>query len=647
MSILKTSIIITLAITLLCLGGYVSAKNHMKSNQYENKHHLKNLSSECAPALAHATLTVNNVIAHVGAGGEIFFDSDVNSGGYEVPKNSGIYSIFAGANWMGAQNEEGNLKLAATTYRKGPAGTALDDFWPGPLNDDGTTTKDQCALYDKIWSITKAEIADFKLDIQDGTLDMELSDDFLNWEGPFVDEDGDEAYQPQNGDYPDIRGDEARWYVINDKGNVHTASQGEALGVEIATMVYAFNTNELNHSTFVEYTINNKSGDNYNNTYFGTWLDPDLGEFSDDYIGCDTLRNLAICYNGDDFDDQGSNPSSPSGYGANPPFVGLQIIDGIQNEAGLKLGMTSFIYYKDEALEGETNPQTDPKAATEFYQFLKGEWKDGTPLSYGREGFNMGSPDVTTYAYPGEPSNSQGWSECVEANEAGDRKFVVASGPFEMTAGSVKNLTQAVIWTRPVGAFAGGCPSFDGIQKLADFVLDFYDSNLIEGDGSPVITIDGPSEIIIPFGSESWDLPNATASDGLDGTLPVTVNISQVDVNTPGEYLVTYSAFDSDGNTTIEILTVIVSDDVAVDNLMQYQIKVYPNPVIDFVQFNLEGIEADVLELYTLNGQLLNTFNLNSNQINQINLKHFDSGMYVYQLLNQQQAIFNGRLVKQ
>jgi len=645
MSVLKALKIITILFVLMAMVWNINAKNQSQAG-IQKKANLKKFSSDCAPALAHDTLTINNAKAHLGTGGEIFFNAGVNSGGYEIPKNGNIYSIYAGANWMGAEDETGNLKIAATTYRKGPMGISLDDFWPGPLNDDGTTDTIQCANYDKIWSLTKAEIVDFKMDFEDGTLDMELTEDFLDWEGPFIDEDGDGEYIPANGDYPDIRGEEAKWYVINDKGNVHSASQGEALGVEIATMVYAFSTIGLENTTFVDYTITNKSGDNYNNTYFGTWLDTDLGHFLDDYVGCDTLRNLAICYNGDDFDEPGSNPDSPSGYEENPPFLGLQIIDGILNEAGIKLGMTSFIYYKDEDLEQEITPQTDPKVASDYYQFLKGEWKDRTPISFGKEGYNIGNSDVTKYAYPGEPSNDLGWSECVEENMAGDRQFVVSSGPFEMPAGSVKNLTQAVLWTRAFGAFDDGCPSFEGIQKIADYVSDFYDTNLLEGGGAPIITIDGPTEITIQLGSESWDLPSATATDALDGVLPVTVNLSQVDVNTPGEYIVTYSTFDSDGNTSLVTVTVIVDDGVGIEDVISHNISLYPNPAVDYIKFNLEGTQADALKLFTLNGQLINTYNISANQTKQIDLRSLKSGIYMYSLTNQQQLIAQGRFVK-
>ena len=33
--------------------------------------------------------------------------------------------------------------------------------------------------------------------------------------------------------------------------------------------------------------------------YFGQWVDPDLGYYLDDYVGCDVSLGLGICYNGD------------------------------------------------------------------------------------------------------------------------------------------------------------------------------------------------------------------------------------------------------------------------------------------------------------------------------------------------------------
>jgi hypothetical protein len=38
-------------------------------------------------------------------------------------------------------------------------------------------------------------------------------------------------YEPQFGEYPDIDGDQAIFWVYNDKGNIHTESGGDAIGV--------------------------------------------------------------------------------------------------------------------------------------------------------------------------------------------------------------------------------------------------------------------------------------------------------------------------------------------------------------------------------------------------------------------------------
>ena len=69
--------------------------------------------------------------------------------------------------------------------------------------------------------------------------------------------------------------------------------------------------------SFYKYQILNRSNVVLNDTYFGQWVDPDLGNAVDDYVGCDVNRGLGFCYNGD-ADDDGAG-----GYGVNPPAVGV------------------------------------------------------------------------------------------------------------------------------------------------------------------------------------------------------------------------------------------------------------------------------------------------------------------------------------
>ena len=62
--------------------------------------------------------------------------------------------------------------------------------------------------------------------------------------------------------------------------------------------------------TFYSYKIINRSTETLNETYFGQWVDPDLGNYQDDYVGCDVELGLGYCYNGDADDDWGSNDNN-------------------------------------------------------------------------------------------------------------------------------------------------------------------------------------------------------------------------------------------------------------------------------------------------------------------------------------------------
>jgi hypothetical protein len=147
-----------------------------------------------------------------------------------------------------------------------------------------------------------------------------------------VDVDGnDEQYSPQAGDYPDIRPiegggepDQAIWWVINDKGDVHTETGGLAIGLEIQMMAFAFSTsNAINDMTFYKYKVINKSGQNIHDTYHGS-----MGRCGSRLCQGRLCRlrygaRLGYSYNADPDDE-----SNLGGYGAHPPVFGIDFFQG-------------------------------------------------------------------------------------------------------------------------------------------------------------------------------------------------------------------------------------------------------------------------------------------------------------------------------
>jgi hypothetical protein len=73
---------------------------------------------------------------------------------------------------------------------------------------------------------------------------------------------------------------------------------------------------------------------------------------------------------------------------------------------------------------------------------------------------------------------------------------------------------------------------------------------------APVITLNGSNPLTVECGTAFVD-PGATASDACAGAVPA-VPSGSVDVNTPGDYTITYTATDPSGNTATATRTVTV-----------------------------------------------------------------------------------------
>lgn len=484
-------------------------------------------SAGCTPPLTTTYMDLNNVSAMIHTAGNLWQVPGQNYAQYEVPKNSGIMALFTSALWLGGTDVNNQLKLAALRYRNG------QDYWTGPLsNGFAETDYANCKKYDKHFITAQDEIREFdawytagEQDAENGTNtqnelypgykipdiikewpahgDVSLGQDY--YLAPFYDRNGDGEYRWEDGDYPwhdinktkeckidrdvSLYGDINYWWVMNDKGNIHTETGADPIGMEIRAQAFAFASNdEVNNMTFYNYELINRGTQTLFNTYFGYFTDGALGDPFDDYVGCDVNRGLAYYYNGDNFD--GDN-SGFKGYGENPPAVGVDFFegpyqdnDGIDNAYGIgpdealngigygdsivdneRFGMRRFLYYSNTG-QGNIN-QTDPIAAADYYNYLRGFWKDGTPFYYGGSG-HISDPDANTavpceFMFPGDTDPlgwgtggvpQPAWTEQSAGNPPYDRRFVQSAGPFVLKPGSVNNITVGVVWARATGGDA-------------------------------------------------------------------------------------------------------------------------------------------------------------------------------------------------
>lgn len=529
-------------------------------------------AAACAPAVGIATLASNNVEALIETGGSMWQNRQTSRAAYEVPKvdeGNGPCAIYAGALWMGGVSPDQQLKLAAVTFRANG-----NDFWPGPLTNDGTAevTSDICQQYDRFFvsGRRQAELHRLWFDLQDSPGDLagafpdgySIPGYFFDYPAmgntaagqdlylaPFYDYDGDGFYNPDQGDYPwydflreidcklrrredivPLFGDSTYYWIFNDKGNIHTESQGLPIGMEIRAQAFAFSTtDEINNMTFLNYVLINQGTQTLTNTYFGSWVDPDMGTSVDDYVGCDVRRGLGYCYNGDDFDEpSGSSP----GYGENPPAVGVDFFEGpYQDEDGVdnplttdiidaqdslgipyrglgigygdgiadneRFGMRRFVYYNNS-----NNPiNGEPDVPQHFYNYMRGIWKNNAKMTYGGNGAGQLSGNTTIeadYMFPGESdplhwgtggTTVPTWSEESTGIPPADRRFIQAAGPFTLEPGDYNNITLGVVWAR---AFSGDAyESVNLLREADDKAQALFDNcfELVSGPDAPDVTV--------------------------------------------------------------------------------------------------------------------------------------------------------------
>ncbi len=492
------------------------------------------ITANCQPATAYTELNINNVRAGLMTGGDIWWD--LSNGRYEVPKievgsgETSVSSLFAGALWIGGIDQLGQLKIAAQTYRQ-----TGNDFWPGPLDENGEVEEETCGDFDRFFEVKGENIAALREIFSDETVSYvsptDISQDVLLWPGkdnphliaqgfnlpenknlaPFFDLNADGVYDPTEGDYPvidtdcsGVYADQMIWWIFNDKGDNHTATGGEAIGLEIGALAFAFATNdEVNNMTFYKYEVNNTASTSLDSVYFGQWVDPDLGQYDNDYVGCNVDAGLGIVYNGESTDNLYDEI----------PMLGVDFFRGPKKFIGVnedgedeyeELGMSAFVYYNND-----DSPQGNPRSASDFYGYLSGYWRNGTPLTYGGNGTEAGEP--YPYMFPDDPSDTSPtvWSECAVNNPPADRRFLQVSGPFELLPTSVDDVIVGVVWVRDGVEYP--CPSFQPLLKADAKAQALFDScfKLVNGPDAPDMSIiELDKELIISLYNEGGNNAN-------------------------------------------------------------------------------------------------------------------------------------------
>ena len=515
----------------------------------------------CVRPVKQVDMQVNNVRARLLTGGDIWSEA-----AYIVPKPAPgtlpVSALFAGGVWIGGVDRSGNIKLSGVTYR-----SQGFDFFAGPLDISGTTEQTQCQDWDRFFSVKGVNVVNhfnnLIRSIETGIpIDCDsIPEDVRYWPGQgnpywrekynfnlpdqtlgaFWDQDGDNIYDPCFGDFPliDIRGcepdnlkeakelipDEMVFWIYNDNGGPQTLSGVNKIQMEVQVQSFAYSTNdEINDMTFYRYKLINKASEDIIDCYFSMWIDPDLGCYADDYIGCDVGRSLAYVYNQDAVDGtSGTACNGVNTYGTTVPILGMDYFRGplgpkvfkrdpitnipilrpvidengdtvkvngvvklvkvlLEPEQGsgqqdtlVELGMTSFTYSENGGIGSPPPATQDPQRGREdgFYNYIRGFWADGTPFTFGGTGYNPGSTDSVRYAFPGDPNIPSKWSMCSVGMPFGDRRTLQATGPLLLQPGATNELIMGVVFVPDI---TYPCPDITRLKYADDIAQALFNN---------------------------------------------------------------------------------------------------------------------------------------------------------------------------
>jgi hypothetical protein len=293
--------------------------------------------------------------------------------------------------------------------------------------------------------------------------------DWLEWPwekgAPYYERNAVAGYQPapdaspdSSYDEPGLAGaDQVVWFVANDldPGAARSLYGSPPIGIEMQMTCWAFaHSANLNNVIYqrcriiYKGTATTPAGSHIDSLYMAKWADPDVGDYVDDYAGCSAARGLGYVYNSTPVD------SKFEGFGLVPPVVGYDLIEGPRVA---RAGSTA-------RWDLRTIPGYANLPATGFFYF-NGTYRTGDFLlgSYvGTQGWwnvfrgyvpfipqqvcytDPTTGECTSFELPGNPLTQEGWVDG-RFDQAGDRRFVLSSGPASMALGDTQEVVAAFV----------------------------------------------------------------------------------------------------------------------------------------------------------------------------------------------------------
>ncbi|CUS79937.1 Por secretion system C-terminal sorting domain-containing protein [Candidatus Kryptonium thompsonii] len=432
-----------------------------------------------------------------------------NSWNGTFPRGSGVGMIYREGLMIGGLVDDGGsptLRAQGVFYRT--------SMVPGRIITKGTAENRDDPAVKRVWRVRpdyrtadlKADAAEyFMKPLKDVTsadeeaLRQQYENDWKDWPAdkgaPWYTTTGPDAYKvkygpgfdPNNPNHvPGIPGaTQTVWAVANDlASDVGIQVFGSPpIGLELQLTEWAYSvSNPLNNIIFQQIriiykgTAAAKPDSKIDSVYIVKWADPDLGDYSDDLAGCDSVLGLGYVYNANTVDHEYQSIGLPA------PAVGFDFLQGPARYTGnpndsAVIGLEwrkGYKYWNENPLTtfvffAAGTGISDPTNAPQWFNLMRGglprpEYPSFVPFwsAFTRD------PNVypTKYAVAGDPVTKTGWIDGREI-PPGDRRIVNVTGPFQLKLTDGKPDTAEIV-VALIGAM--------GVDNLSSIlVLKYYD----------------------------------------------------------------------------------------------------------------------------------------------------------------------------
>lgn len=481
-------------------------------------------------------IDINNVTSWVRSDG--FFDWVVEgSWNGTFPKGT-VGSIFSqGIVWGGFVRDgvAPALRVGGSTYRTGSvAGAIVPGKTTAPVWREDPNA-DDVRIYRVRPDYKTADLSDDAAQSLVKRLDQVTDDDkaglkaqydkdWNEWPAakgaPFDDKDGDGIYNYLV-DVPGVPGaDQTVWFVANDLGPNATVYGAPSIGLEMQMTLWAYSSELFSNMIFertrliYKGTPTTPANSRIDEMFITQWSDPDEGDFSNDFAGCDTTLSLGYIYNSVAVD-----AIYRDRFGLPPAAMGFDFLQGVivpgaptdtaifdlKKRPGFKnLPMTTFTYF------AAGSQRSDPdlgsySGSLQWYNLMRGcEPRPEYPSCLTLKN-HLGQD--TRFELSGDPVAGTGDLDG-RAFAPGDRRIVLATGPFTMAKGDTQEVVVALI-----GGLGGDNLSSITILKNNDqFAQQAFDKLFKELPGAPpppaVKVTELSNEIVLNWGIDAASISN-------------------------------------------------------------------------------------------------------------------------------------------